>query len=147
MGNNTVARKVLVVEDNPDNRKILVYRLRRMAAFTTIEEACDGREALECIHSAPPDLIIMDINMPEVDGLEVTRIVRATPGPVSAIPILLLTAQSTDAFAAQGYQAGCTDYLPKPIVDPKVLQTKVYACLGLVLHATDCERAVGNAAP
>jgi|GEM_PF-1000979 len=147
MGEQTVARKVLVVEDNPDNRKILVYRLRRMAVFATIEEACDGREALACIETDPPDLIIMDINMPEIDGLEVTRTVRATPGPVSAIPILLLTAQSTDSFASQGYQAGCTNYLPKPIVDPKVLQAKVFACLGVAVLAGDRGRSVGSAAP
>ncbi len=123
-------KKILVVEDNPDNRKILVYRLRRMGGFL-IEEACNGREALDVIETSPPDLIIMDINMPLIDGLEVTKRVRAMEGPVSTTPILLLTAQVSDDYARKGFAAGCTDYLPKPIVDPKVLQAKVVACLAM----------------
>ncbi len=120
--------RILVVEDNPDNRKILVYRLKRMGEFL-IEEAANGLEALEAIQRCTPDLIIMDINMPVMNGLEVTKAVRAMQGGIAEIPILLLTAQVSEGYAAKGYEAGCTDYLPKPIVDPKVLQAKVMACL------------------
>lgn len=124
-------KRVLVVEDSPDNRKILRYRLRRMGNFV-VEEACNGIEALERLEAFTPDLIIMDINMPLMNGLEVTRAVRSVEGPISQIPILLLTAQVSNGYAEEGFAAGCTDYLAKPIVDPQILQAKVYACLGLI---------------
>jgi two-component system cell cycle response regulator DivK len=117
-------KRVLVVEDNVDNRRILVYRLKRIGEFEIVE-AANGAEALEAVRSSqPPDLIFMDLKMPVMDGWEATRQIRQLDGGAS-IPIIALTAQAMAGDEQKALAAGCNDYLAKPIVDLNVVKAKI----------------------
>jgi CheY-like chemotaxis protein len=118
------AKRILVVEDNLDNRRILVYRLKRIGDFEIIE-ASNGEEALQVVQSQPPpDLIFMDLKMPVIDGWEATKRIRALEVG-KGIPIIALTAQAMAGDEQKALAAGCDDYLAKPIVDLNVVRTKM----------------------
>lgn len=117
------AKKILVVEDNLDNRCILVYRLKRIGDFEVIE-ATNGAEAIEAVEKLLPDLIFMDLKMPVMDGWEATRRIRQLETGKN-IPIIALTAQAMSGDEQRAIDAGCDDYLAKPIVDPSVVKTKL----------------------
>ena len=116
-------KKILVVEDNEDNRRILVYRLRKIGQFD-IREAANGQEAIEAVRLDPPDLIFMDLKMPVMDGWEATRRIRQMEVG-SAVRIIALTAQAMAGDEQKALAAGCDDYLAKPIVDLSVVRTKM----------------------
>lgn len=116
-------KKILVVEDNLDNRRILVYRLKRMGDFEIVE-ASNGEEAVEMVGRERPDLIFMDLKMPVMDGWEATRRIRLLP-EVGRTPIIALTAQAMVGDEQKALAAGCDDYVAKPIVDPSVVREKV----------------------
>jgi CheY-like chemotaxis protein len=118
-----VKKKILVVEDNLDNRRILVYRLKRMGEFDIVE-ASNGEEAVEMVGREVPDLIFMDLKMPVMDGWEATRRIRLLPAG-ERIPIIALTAQAMVGDEQKALAAGCDDYVAKPIVDPNVVREKV----------------------
>ncbi len=120
--------KILVVEDNVDNRCILVYRLRRLGDFDVLE-AANGEQALQLVQKEQPHLIFMDLKMPVMDGWEATRRIRQTDIG-KAIPIIALTAQAMAGDEEKALAAGCDDYLAKPIVDPAVIKAKVDYWLG-----------------
>ena len=85
-------KKILVVEDNEDNRRILVYRLRKIGQFE-IREAANGQQAIEAVKAERPDLIFMDLKMPVMDGWEATKRIRVMEGG-DEIRIIALTAQA-----------------------------------------------------
>ncbi len=116
-------KKILVVEDNLDNRRILVYRLRRIGDFEILE-ANNGQEALACVEADPPDLIFMDLKMPVMDGWEATRRIR-TLDAGHRIPIIALTAQAMAGDEQKALAAGCDDYVAKPIIDPEIVRHKL----------------------
>jgi CheY-like chemotaxis protein len=116
-------KRILVVEDNLDNRRILVYRLKRIGEFDIVE-ASNGQEALEIVETAPPDVIFMDLKMPVMDGWEATRRIRQMDAG-RRIPIIALTAQAMAGDEQKALAAGCDDYVAKPIVDPSVVKTKL----------------------
>jgi two-component system cell cycle response regulator DivK len=116
-------KRILVVEDNLDNRRILVYRLKRIGDFQIIE-ACNGAEALGLVEEDAPDLIFMDLKMPVMDGWEATRRIRALEGG-RRIPIIALTAQAMAGDEQKALAAGCDDYVAKPIVNPNIVRDKV----------------------
>ena len=116
-------KKILVVEDNLDNRRILVYRLRRIGEFD-ISEAGNGEEALMAVERDAPDVIFMDLKMPVMDGWEATRRLRQT-SVGARIPIIALTAQAMAGDEQKALAAGCDDYVAKPIVDPEVVREKL----------------------
>jgi CheY-like chemotaxis protein len=118
------AKRILVVEDNLDNRRILVYRLKRIGEFDIVE-ASNGEEALAIVQSSPPpDLIFMDLKMPVMDGWEATKKIRQLQFGRD-IPIIALTAQAMAGDEQKALAAGCDDYLAKPIVDLSVVRTKM----------------------
>src|SRR4029453_13532049 len=117
-------KKILVVEDNEDNRHILVYRLRKIGDFD-IREAADGQEALGLIAQDPPDLMFLDLKLPVLDGWETARRIRAMEGPVRYLPIIALTAQAMVGDEEKALAAGCDDYIAKPIVDSNIVKEKV----------------------
>ncbi len=123
-------KKILVVEDNEDNRHILVYRLRKIGDFD-IREAADGQEALGLIAQDPPDLMFLDLKLPVLDGWETARRIRAMRGSVKNLPIIALTAQAMVGDEEKALAAGCDDYIAKPIVDAKVVKEKVERLLSL----------------
>jgi len=122
-------KKILVVEDNLDNRRILVYRLRRMGDFE-ITEASNGQEALAAIEVEVPDVVFMDLKMPVMDGWEATRRIRALDRG-QRIPIIALTAQAMAGDEQKALAAGCDDYIAKPIVDPCVVRDKLERLLAI----------------
>jgi two-component system cell cycle response regulator DivK len=119
----TARKRILVVEDNLDNRRILVYRLKRIGDFE-IFEASNGQEALGMVEAQRPDLIFMDLKMPVMDGWEATRRIR-TMEIGGSIPIIALTAQAMAGDEQKALAAGCDDYVAKPIVDPNVVRDKL----------------------
>jgi CheY-like chemotaxis protein len=121
-------KKILVVEDNEDNRRILVYRLGKIGAFD-IREATNGLEALAEVERELPDLIFMDLKMPVMDGWEATRRIRGM-SRASAVRIIALTAQAMVGDEEKALEIGCDDYLAKPVVDPSLVRQKLERLLG-----------------
>lgn len=117
-------KKIMVVEDNEDNRHILVYRLRKIGDFD-IKEVQHGKEALDLIAQEPPDLLFLDLKLPILDGWETARRIRAMQGPAKDIPIIALTAQAMVGDEEKALAAGCDDYIAKPIVDSNIVKEKV----------------------
>jgi two-component system cell cycle response regulator DivK len=103
---------VLYIEDNPDNR-LLVKRIL-LAEHYALLEAGNAREALDILQRARPDLILMDINMPDMDGYSLTTQIKAMPG-FGRVPILALTANVMRGDKEKTLEAGCDGYIQKPI--------------------------------
>ena len=122
-------KKILVVEDNEDNRRILVYRLRKIGQFE-IREATNGEQAVEAVKAERPDLIFMDLKMPVMDGWEATRRIRAMDGG-RTIRIIALTAQAMAGDEQKALSIGCDDYLAKPVVDPDLVRQKLERLIGV----------------
>lgn len=116
-------KKILIVEDNEDTREILLYRIRGMGNFQIIM-ASHGKEALELGSKLQPDLILMDLKMPVMDGWEATRAIRKTDWG-KGLPVIALTAQAMEKDEERALTAGCDDYIAKPIIDYSVLQEKI----------------------
>ena len=109
---------VLVVEDNEENWDMLSRRLLRRGY--TVIRAADGQEAVDMAARERPDLILMDVSLPVMDGLEATRRIRARP-ETQTTPIIALTAHATSADRDKALQAGCDDYHAKPVELPRLL--------------------------
>jgi len=105
-------KKILIVEDNPQNMRLIEMVLR--AKGYTLLKATDGEEALDMALGELPDLIIMDIQLPKLSGLEVTKKLRETPA-FSHIPIICLTAYAMKGDKERIIEAGFDAYLSKPI--------------------------------
>lgn len=105
-------KTVLIVEDNELNMK-LFRDLLEIHGYQTLE-ARTGPEALECLKENRPDLILMDIQLPEVSGLEVTRTIKSSP-ELSDIPVIAVTAFAMKGDEERIRQGGCEDYIAKPI--------------------------------
>jgi two-component system cell cycle response regulator DivK len=116
-----MSKRILVVEDQPDNRQII----RDMLAPTDYEitEAEDGQQALEAITKQQPDLILMDIQLPIIDGYTATRKIKANPAWRS-IPIIAVTSYALSGEEKKAREAGCDDYVPKPF-SPRQLLAKI----------------------
>jgi two-component system alkaline phosphatase synthesis response regulator PhoP len=106
-----VARKILVVDDEPVLVETLAYNLEQ--AGYTVTTAADGASALEAVRSETPDLIILDIMLPEMDGLEVCRLLRHESN-TSTTPIMMLTAKGDEIDKVVGLEVGADDYVTKP---------------------------------
>jgi signal transduction histidine kinase/CheY-like chemotaxis protein/HPt (histidine-containing phosphotransfer) domain-containing protein len=107
-----LAGRILVVEDHPVNQKVLAHQLREMGLRHAL--ASNGVEALDRLRQEPFDLVLMDWQMPEMDGLEATRRIRQLPTEVRRIPVVALTANANSAFRETCLAAGASDYLAKP---------------------------------
>jgi len=107
-----MAKVILIVDDDPKNRK-LARDLLMVSGYTTIE-ATDGEQGVELAKVRKPDLILMDIMMPKMDGLEATRILKAD-ATTRNIPILALSSQAMKGDKDRILEAGCNGYLAKPI--------------------------------
>ncbi len=105
--------RVLVVEDTPVNQKITMRLLERLGC--DVELACDGREALASFRAATFDLVLMDCQMPGMDGYETTTVIRGLEGGRSHVPIVALTANTQPSDRERCAAAGMDDFLAKPI--------------------------------
>jgi len=120
-----VPADVLVVEDEPDIRNLVVHHLTREGFRCRV--AASGAEALARVRTATPDLVVLDLMLPEMDGLEVCRRLRADPA-TATIPIIMLTAKADEVDRVVGLEMGADDYVAKPF-SPKELVARVRAVL------------------
>ncbi|OLB62477.1 MAG: DNA-binding response regulator [Acidobacteria bacterium] len=120
-----MAARILIVEDDPDIAE-LVARYLEKAAFET-DRAASGRDALQMIAVNPPALVVLDLMLPHVDGLEICRRLRSDQ-KTAAIPLIMLTARAEESERIVGLELGADDYLAKPF-SPNELVARVRALL------------------
>ena len=116
-----MSKRILVVEDQEDNRQII----RDLLSTTDYEiiEAESGEQALEAVAKQPPDLILMDIQLPGMDGYETTRRIKANPA-LRLITIIAVTSYALSGEEQKARAAGCDEYVPKPY-SPRQLLAKI----------------------
>ena len=123
-----MSKRILVVEDQEDNRQILRDLLGN--AGYELVEAADGEQALAAYAKQRPDLILMDIQLPVMDGYEAARRIKSNPD-MKAVPIIAMTAYALAGDEAKAFAAGCTAYVTKPF-SPRALLGKVREQLALI---------------
>jgi two-component system, cell cycle response regulator DivK len=121
-----VSRRILVVEDHEENRRIMRDLLT--AAGYEMIEALTGEEGITLAERERPDLILMDIQLPGLDGYETTRRIKAQPA-LRAIPIIAVTSYALSGDDVKALEAGCDAYVTKPF-SPRALLAKMRECLG-----------------
>ena len=136
----TARPRILIVEDDEDIAEVLCYNLER-AGFQ-VECLDRGDLAYERLRQRPPDLLLLDLMLPGIDGLDLTRMVRRDPETAS-LPILMLTARSDEIDRIVGLELGADDYLPKPF-SPREVVLRVRAILrrttGTVAHSRAADK-------
>ncbi len=115
--NNKELVTVLLVEDTEDNRQMM-KRLLEMSGFRVVE-AINGVEAVEVASQEQPQIILMDLSLPFIDGLAATRRIRSLPA-LSKVPIVAVSAHDTADFHSEALEAGCNAYITKPIDYPEL---------------------------
>jgi DNA-binding response OmpR family regulator len=117
---------ILAADDDPDIRELVTFRLERSGY--TVLQAADGEEALALALEHTPDLAVLDVMMPKMDGFEVVRRLRAEEA-TKHMPIIMLTARAQDSDVEEGFESGADDYLRKPF-SPQELRARVQSILG-----------------
>jgi CheY-like chemotaxis protein len=117
--------KLLLVEDNEDNRDMLARRLQRKGY--EVVTAIDGAEGVESARTEAPDLVLMDMSLPVMDGWEATRRIKSDP-LTRSIPVLALTAHAMSGDQDRAIESGCDDYDTKPVEIDRLL-AKIAALL------------------
>ncbi len=112
--------RILCVEDNPQNMRLV--RKILMSAGYEVLEAMDGKSGIELVERERPNLVLMDVNLPDIDGLEATTRLKAQQS-VAHIPIVALTANAMHGDRERCIEAGCNGYVPKPITKNELLNT------------------------
>lgn len=118
--------QVLIVEDDADIRELVAFKLRQVGY--DVRTAGNGEEGLQLAVDTPPDVVILDLMMPKLSGLEVCRELRSNDD-TATIPIIMLTAKAQEADVERGFELGATDYVIKPF-SPRELVSRVQAALG-----------------
>jgi DNA-binding response OmpR family regulator len=118
-------KKILIVEDDAELVELLCFNLKQ-AGFA-VGTAGDGIEAVKKARSLAPDLVLLDLMLPELDGFAVCEILRRDPA-LASVPILMLTAMSSKFARLSGFDAGATDYITKPF-SPRALIEKIQQLL------------------
>ncbi len=124
-----MGHKILVVDDNPD--AVTILRSTLESRGHTVISAESGREALDAVAAEPPELILLDVMMPEMSGLEVLQRLKQSP-ETAQIPVILVTAKTQDDDVISGYQFGADYYITKPFTTKQLLYG-----IGLVLEQGD----------
>src|ERR1700744_423396 len=130
--------KILVVDDEPDAIELIKFNLK--AAGYEVVTAADGDEALKKARALLPDLIVLDVMLPEVDGLEVCKILRRD-SRASSIPIIMLTAKAAEIDRVLGLELGADDYVPKPF-SPRELVLRVKRLLRATPEPAEADKLV-----
>lgn len=118
--------KIVVADDDADIRALVVMKLQSSGHHVTA--VGDGAAAVEASRAGAPDLIVLDVMMPGMSGLEACRVIRAEPG-LAKVPVILLTARAQASDIEEGVAAGATDYVVKPF-SPRELAFRVATLLG-----------------
>jgi len=111
-------KTILIVDDNPVNMKLI--RVLLAGEGYDVRTAADAQEALNILKELHPDLILMDIVMPRMTGLEACRVLKKDKD-TEKIPVILLTTRGEEQYVQEGYASGCSDYLTKPVNDVELL--------------------------
>jgi two-component system, OmpR family, alkaline phosphatase synthesis response regulator PhoP len=136
-------KRVLIVEDERDMAELLAMQLQREGYL--VEVADDGQEALARIRPAPPDLIVLDLMLPGMSGLDLAKEIRSSPRTAGAL-ILMLTARAEDVDVVVGLRMGADDYVTKPFSMP-VLLARVATLLRRDSQRTDAAKSLLKAGP
>jgi DNA-binding response OmpR family regulator len=123
MASDDLNLRVLAADDDPDILDLISYRLER--AGCQVFRATDGEEAIELARRERPDLAVLDVMMPKLDGYEVTRRLKADPD-TAAVKVILLTASAQEPDVVRGFEAGADDYMTKPF-SPQELRMRLVA--------------------
>jgi CheY-like chemotaxis protein len=110
--------RILLVEDNPQNRYLMTFLLEKSGY--TVDVAEDGERALDMLHVSTPDLILMDMQLPRIDGYEATRRIKASER-LRSIPLVALTAHSMKGDRSKAIDAGCDAFVTKPVDADEIL--------------------------
>lgn len=136
--------RILAVEDNHVNQAVITAILKR--AGHAVDMAGNGLEAVEAVRHLPYDVVLMDVHMPEMDGITATAKIREMPGAVSQIPIIALTANAMAGDKQKYLAAGMNDYVTKPI-EPRKLFAAIRGCVGDDIAASDTHPNAATAHP
>ena len=126
---------ILIADDDEDILELVRLRLTRSGYETVL--ARNGAEALEAARERKPDLALLDVSMPAMNGYEVTEALKRDP-LTKDIPVILLTARAQQTDVARGFEAGADDYITKPF-SPQALQIRVAAALGASVEHTSAQ--------
>ncbi|HET6153389.1 MAG TPA: response regulator [Marmoricola sp.] len=118
--------RIVIADDDADIRELVVFKLRH--AGHEVLPVADGTAAVEACLAKTPDLVILDVMMPGMSGLEAARVLRADES-MTGVPIIMLTARAQESDIEQGFEAGADDYVVKPF-SPRELALRVGAVLG-----------------
>lgn len=129
---------ILVVDDSPVTLRLMLQVLRNRGFMA--RSATHGAEALESIRMIPPDLVLLDVSMPEMDGFEVCRQIRAH---AQDIPVIFLTASDHEEDVLQGFAVGASDYVTKPFREAELL-ARVRTHLDLKRHRDESQRLIAD---
>ena len=121
-----MSQSLLMIEDDGRLATMVAQYLGQSGFVVSI--AGDGQQGLSSVQSAPPDLVILDLMLPDMDGLEVCRHIRSLPGALGQVPVLMLTAKGDPMDRIIGLEIGADDYLPKPF-EPRELLARIRAVL------------------
>lgn len=113
-----MAKRIMTADDSPSMRQMVSFTLKE--AGYEVQEACDGQDALAKLKQSTVDMLITDLNMPKMDGLELIRQVRSLP-EYKFIPVVMLTTESEGAQKQEGKAAGATGWLVKPFNPPQLI--------------------------
>jgi CheY-like chemotaxis protein len=113
------AKKILLVDDSSTARLVTRLIFSQKSNYVLLS-AVDGKDAVERAHAEKPDLILMDVMMPRMTGLEACRVLKHDK-ETSKIPVILLTTRAEEQYVQEGYESGCSDYLTKPVNDTELL--------------------------
>ncbi|MCX8149492.1 response regulator transcription factor [Thermaurantimonas aggregans] len=138
MSSSEIKYKILVVDDEPDILEILSYNLKREGYI--VITASNGEEAIKLAKAEKPDLIVLDVMMPGMDGMETCDKIRNIP-ELSNVIIAFLTARSEDYSQIAGFEAGADDYITKPI-KPKVFVSRIKALLRRITRDENQEKSL-----
>ena len=119
-------KKIVLVEDNPDNRLLFRTLLQDLYEVAEYES---GVSAWESMRQEKPDLVLLDISLPDMDGLEVARRIRADAS-LKGLPVIALTAHAMSGDRERFLDAGFDDYITKPLLDETILLEAIDRCLG-----------------
>jgi two-component system phosphate regulon response regulator PhoB len=131
-------KRILVIDDEPDLRELVRVNLDQ--AGYSVETASSGREALHALHRSIPDLVILDLMLPDVSGTELCRKIRSDPA-LAELPVIMLTAKATEVDRVVGFELGADDYVTKPF-SPRELALRVAAVLRRRFADSDTEQAL-----
>jgi DNA-binding response OmpR family regulator len=131
------ATRILVVDDDEDIRTLVVQLLER--AGHKVEQAPDGRSGLRALHASPPDLVVLDVSMPDMDGWQTLERIR----DLSDVPVIMLTARGEELERVRGLQGGADDYVTKPFGRQELL-ARVQALLRRTASRSESAETYGD---